>query len=34
MTLTKIYQRVFSFETKNYVEIKQHITNNFKTKMS
>ena len=33
MILTKINQRVFSFETKNIFVIKQHI-NNFKTKTS
>ena len=27
-------QRVFSFKTKNYVVIKQHIINNFKIKIS
>ena len=34
MILTKINQRVFSFETKNNVVIKQHIISNFKTKIS
>ena len=34
MILTKINQRVFSFKTQNYVVIKQHVINNFKTKIS
>ena len=34
MTQTKINQHVFLFETKKYVVIKQHIINNFKTKIS
>ena len=31
---TKINERVFLFETKNYVVIKQHIINNLKAKIS
>ena len=34
MILTKINQHVFSFETKNYAVIKQHIVNNVKRKIS
>ena len=34
MILTKIDQRVFSFETNNNVVIKQYIINNFKMKIS
>ena len=34
MTQTKINQGVFSFEAKKYVVIKDHIINNFKTKIS
>ena len=33
MILTKINQRLFSLETKSYVVIKQHIINNFRTKI-
>ena len=34
MILKKINQRVFLFETKGNVVIKQHIVNDFKTKIS
>ena len=34
MILKKINQHVFSFETKGNVVIKQHIINDFKTKIS
>ena len=34
MILKKINQHVFSFETKGNVVIKQHIVNDFKTKIS
>ena len=34
MILKKINQRVFSFQTKRSVVIKEHIVNDFKTKIS